>query len=206
MESVTGKARLILAFRCLGFLGVVGMGMSACATPHNSTSSYKLVLNAPGLEAVQPEVVVLREDYSQIVDRSTWNAGNAVWPKADLTVWRIKDNFRGQQVYIHEKSLPELIRSSLPGEWITLGGGGKSENVLGTLYFQRFRWKFDIECIFIRQGIDRFSDQVEVIGPGEPLGYIVIRGWYCVGPAEPNQDAAFQRFIHSIGIKGWALP
>ena len=206
MESVTRETEFLRALRCFALAGVVVMGTSACATPGASTDSYKLVLNAPGLENVQPKVDVIHEDYSQIIVRSAWNTSDSIWPQADLKFWRIKDNFRNLQIYVYESSLPDLVRSYLPGEWTAMGTDGKSKNVLGDVDYQRFRWKFDSECVFIRQGIDRFSDQTEVRGTGEPLGDMVIRGWYCVGPAEPNQDAAFRGFIQGIGIQGFALP
>ncbi len=206
MESVTGESKFLRAVRRLALVGVVAVGILGCATSGTSTNSYKLVLNAPGLETVQPKVVVIQEEYNKIVERSTWNANDTTWPQANLVFWRIKDMFRNRRVYVYQSSLPEQVRNFLPGEWITLSAGGKSENVLGDLDYQRFRWKFDIECIFIRQGVSRFSDQVEVSIHGVPIGDMVIQGWYCVGPAEPNQDTAFQGFINGIGIQGWALP
>jgi len=164
------------------------------------------VLNAPGLEAIQPKVVVIKEDYSDITERNTWNANDTTWPQADLLFSRIKDNFRNLKSYVDTYTLPELIQIFLPGEWITLGTSGKSKNVLGELDYQQFRWKFDIECIFVKQGVSRFSDQVELRGSGKPLGDMVIKGWYCVAPTEQNRDAAFQGFIRGIGIQGYALP
>ena len=165
-----------------------------------------MVLDAPGLETVQPEVVVIHDDYSQTIKRSTWKASHATWPQADLFFARIKDTFRNQQVYAYEGSLSEQIRIFLPDVVITLGAVGRTKNVLGDLDFQRFRRDQFGDCIFIEQGISRFSDQLGVIGSEEPLGDMVIRGWYCVSPTEANQDAAFQEFINGIGIQGWALP
>ena len=206
MESIVGESKFVRVSRCLASVGAVVAALSACATPGTSTDSYDLVLNAPGLETVQPEVVVIHDDYSQTVEQSTWKASHATWPQAALLFWRIKDTFRNQQVYVYEDSLPELIRIFLPDVVITLGAVGRTKNVLGDLDFQRFRRDQFGDCIFIEQGISRFSDQDEIIGSGEPLGDMVIQGWYCVGPAEQNQDAAFQGFINGIGIQGWALP
>ena len=62
MEPIAGDSRFFRALRCLA---LVGAALSACATPGTSTDSYDLVLNAPGLETVQPEVVVTHVgDYS----------------------------------------------------------------------------------------------------------------------------------------------
>lgn len=206
MESITGESRNLRLSRCVALVGVVAAALLACTTPGTPTESYELVLNAPGLETVQPQVVVTHDgDYSQ-VERSTWKARQATWPQADLVFWRIKDTFRNKQVYVYEDSLPEFIEVFLPSETITLGDGGSTKNVLGKLAFQRFSRGQFAECIFIEQGISRFSDQLGVIGSGDPLGDMVIRGWYCVGPSEPNQEAAFQGFIAGINIAGWSLP
>ncbi len=206
MESIGGESRFFRALRYLALVGVMIAGLWACAVPSTPTDSYELVLDAPGLKSARPQVVVLRDEYSQIVERSTWNASHATWPQAELIFWRIKDSFRHKQTYIHESSLPEFIGIFLPGENITLGSVGTAENELGDLEWQRFTRSQFAECIFIEQGISRFSDQVDVIGSGEPLGDMVIRGWYCVGSTEPNQDTVFQGFIAGIGIRGWALP
>ena len=205
LKNETGKNVFLRSLRCVALLGSVA-GMSACAAPGASTNSYKLVLNAPGLENVESKIDVVRDDYSQIVVRSTWSRSDSAWPHADLKLWRIKDNFRNLKIYVYQYSLPELISFYLPGERIALGMDGNSENVLGSLDYQRFRRNSDAECIFIRQGVSRFSDQINVRGSGKALGDMVIRGWYCVGRTEANQDAAFQGFVQGLGIQGFALP
>ena len=89
MASIAGQSRFLRALRHLVLVGVIVVAMSACATPGTYTDPYKLVLSAPGLENVQPEVVVTDETFNDIVERSTSNANKATWPKADLTFWRI---------------------------------------------------------------------------------------------------------------------
>ena len=54
--------------------------------------------------------------------------------------------------------------------------------------------------------MSRFADQVELLGGGDPLGDMIVRGWYCALPSEPNKHALFREFIASIGIYGYAVP
>lgn len=182
------------------------MAAIGCAGPGNSSESMELVLNAPGLENVQPVTREIKEDSNQIISLYIWNAGGTQWPQVTLYFLRIKDLIRQRITYVRKATLPELVESHFPGEPTTLGASGSAENVLGQLRFQRFRREAAGDCIFIEQGVSRFSDSVDVRGPWPPLGDMVVRGWYCAQSIEPSPSPAFRGFITGIGIRGWALP
>ena len=184
---------------------VFSWAASGCAGTGVTGDQYALVANPPGLKYISPLVSNTEHD-RYLVDRHQWTFTPGGWPAADLMFVRMKDIYRGSRTFIHSKSLSERIDTYFPTRNITIGAKGTTKNLLGNLDYRHFSVDTVADCIFIQQGISRFADQVEVNSGADPLGDMIIRGWYCARSSDPNQDALFREFIASIGIYGFAVP
>jgi len=185
--------------------GILALILSGCAGTAVTGDDYALVAHPPGLEYVAP-TITKKEFEKSFFERYQWTYRPGGWPAADLVFRRIKDIYRGSRTYVRSKSLAEGIDEYFSTREITLGSKGKTKNVLGEVNFRYFSVDTVADCIFIEQGISRFSDQVELYSGADPLGDMIVRGWYCLKPSEPNQYALFRQFMDSIGIYGYAVP
>lgn len=186
-------------------IGLVAIAASGCASPGVAGDDYELVADPPGLKFTTPTITEKEFDRT-FYERYQWTFRPGGWPAADLTFQRIKDIYRGSRQFIRTKTLAERIDDSFPVRDITLGTKGTRTNTLGPLDYQHFGVDEVAVCVMIEQGISRFSDQVTMRHGNEPLGDMIVRGWYCAKSSDPDKQAHFRQFINSIGIKGYAIP
>ncbi len=194
----------IRAGSCFLF-AVFSWAASGCAGTGVTGDQYALVANPPGLKYVTPMITNTEHD-RYLVDRFQWTFTPGGWPAADLVFVRMKDVYRGSRTFVHSKSLPEQVKIHFPNRSITTAAKGTTKNFLGDLDYQHFSLDTVADCIFIQQGISRFADQVEVNSGADPLGDMIVRGWYCAKSSDRNQGALFREFIANIGIHGYAVP
>lgn len=188
---------------CL-LLGAAASFMCGCAGPGVAGDDYELVANPPGLKFMTPTITKKEFDRA-FYERYQWTYRPGGWPAADLTFQRLKDIYRGSRQFIRSKTLPERIEAYFPTRDITLGTKGTTKNVLGELEYQHFGVDEIAVCIMIEQGMSRFSDQVTMRHGADPLGDMIVRGWYCAKASEPRIQPRFREFIDSIGIHGYAV-
>ncbi len=186
-------------------LAVLAWAASGCAGSGVTADRYALVANPPGLKYVSP-LISKQEHDKEFVERYQWTFSPGGWPAADLTFTRMKDVYRGSYSYIRTRSLSELTDVHFPTRKIGYGYKGITRNVLGELEYRQFSVDTVADCVFIEQGISRYSDQLDLRSGDAPLGDMIVRGWYCARSSDPNQDALFREFIASIGIFGFAVP
>lgn len=191
------RLALLAVFPVSVLVGCAGTGITG--------DNYELVADPPAMGALKP-VITKTEDDRSLAEQYRWVSRPAGWPAATLLLMRIKDNFRGNISYIRTKSLSEQIAATFPGRKVTLRDKGVQSNALGEISYQRFSIDKAADCIFIEKGMSRFADQVEFNSDAEPLGDMIVRGWYCALPAAPNQYDLFREFIASTGIRGYAVP
>lgn len=176
-----------------------------CAGSGVTADDYTLVANPPGLKYSSP-TTSKQEGDKEFIERYQWTFRPGGWPAADLTFIRMKEVYRGNYSYVRSKSLPDQIDGHFSTRTIRYGHKGIARNVLGELGYRQFSVDTVADCVFIEQGISRYSDQFDLRSGAEPLGDMVIRGWYCAKSSEPYQDTLFRKFIASIGIYGFAVP
>ena len=186
-------------------LAVLAWAASGCAGSGVTADRYALVSNPPGLKYVSP-TISKREYDKDIVERYQWTFRPGGWPAADLTFRRMKDTYRNSYSYFRTHSLSEQIDRHFSTRTIGYGYKGITRNVLGELEYRQFSVDTVADCVFMEQGISRYSDQFDLRNGADPLGDMIVRGWYCARSSDPNQDALFREFIASIGIYGYAVP
>jgi hypothetical protein len=191
---------------CCLLLGALASVTSGCASSGATGDDYELVVNPPQLESVSPTISKQEVDRA-LYDHYRWTYHPGGWPAADIVFVRIKEIYGGRLSFVRRESLADHINTAFSARNITLGTKGTRKNVLGGLEYQYFSVDTVADCIFIQQGISRFSDQFEFTGiTNEPLGDMYVRGWYCAKSSEPYPGSLFREFIESIGIRGYAVP
>lgn len=180
-----------------------------CSGPGISGDDYELVAEPPGLQHVEPMKTRV-DQQRRIIELYRWTLQSVEWPKAQLIFARMKDIYRGNFTFARDpakaRTMYERINISFPSRNVQLQGSGRTRNALGPVDFQRFTVDEDAECTYIEQGMSRFSDQVELRSSAEPLGDMLVFGWYCAADGTASLAERFAAFIASIGIRGYAMP
>ena len=132
-----------------------------CAGSGVTADDYTLVANPPGLKHSSP-TTSKQEGDKEFIERYQWTFRPGGWPAADLTFMRMKDVYRGNYSYIRSNSLPDHIDRHFSTRTIRYGHKGIARNVLGELEYRQFSVDTVADCVFIEQGISRFSDQIDL--------------------------------------------
>ena len=165
-----------------------------------------LVLYAPGLDT--PRVSFKRKlDGFTIYEQGNWRPAVGDYPEAHLILLRINSIAPSGMTFVREPPLEARTKQWLHSNGVEMGAGGRYENVLGGLEYQRFTRAGVAECVFMRQFGDTFSDQRDYFSDGTTgHGNIMIRGYYCVAPFYELSQRTLRRFLTGIGLKGFGVP
>ncbi len=163
-----------------------------------------LRLEAPGLRDVTPRLRQARKGWIHF-DHGYWKRPGAEYPRAEIHLLHIDDLIRRERTFVVNESIADRTRSVAPGCAVLLASG-TARNRFDDVEYQRYRRVDGAECIYVRQGRSTSSENLSVIGSGEPIGDMRLEGWYCTAPATADLDVVFAGFVNGIGVKGFAEP
>jgi hypothetical protein len=171
-----------------------------------SADEANLVLYAPGLD--EPQVSFKRKTRGlQDIEWGHWRPAVGASPEAHIVLFRFTGAAPSGMTWVGEPPLEERVRNWFRSGSVEIGVSGKYENVLGKGEYLRFTREGAIECVFMRQYGDTFSDQRNYLPDGNaPLGNIMILGYYCVATFTELLQATLERFVAGIGLKSLAVP
>jgi hypothetical protein len=217
MEPISAKSSFSRSLRCLLLTGVVAKGLLGCAEPGQSSSSQgswepiptdeaSLVLYAPGLESPRVQFTRMVDGFT-MYEMGHWNPATGGSPVAEIVVLRISSSAPSGMTFVREPPLEERIKGWFGENNVETESVAKFKNVLGPLEYMRFTRYGAIQCVFMRQYGDTFSDQRDYFSDGSTgHGNIMIRGYYCVAPNRELSQSTLERFLTGIGLKGFGVP
>lgn len=185
-----------------GCAGTEPNGDETTAMRRVSAEEADLMLDAPGLENATVNIV-RREKGFEIQEEGHWQSSSSSWPEAALYLRRLNDLARTNRSYYATKPMSESVQDFFGGESIALGEAGTTSNRIGNVEFQRFERFGVIACVLVRQGRSTHADELSLPHGHDPLGDIIVMGWYCTDPRRADAEAAIRGFISGIGLRGF---
>ncbi len=171
-----------------------------------SESDAKLVFYGPGLAGIVPQRTRSKNIHAT-TESGIWTNTYNRFPKASFFLVEAS----GRSVFVQEAfpTLQDQIKGWSEDARVDFLQDGVDENVLGRVYFQRYRVNALIECVGVRQFFGGDAGEGLVRGFGEQatvVGTKTIFGTYCVGPGSDLDDATIKAVVGAIGYKPFAVP
>lgn len=164
-----------------------------------------LEIRAPGLLGVEAQRTVEQRGWI-IYERGLWRAPASRWPEAVVDFARISEKIRSTRTFVRGDPLPERVRERFGSGRISIGESGNAINRFEELEYTKFTLDSSITCIYLRQGRSTSAELGEIIGAGDPIGDMMVEGYYCADPSHGDTDAALAGFVNGIGVRGFAEP
>ena len=203
-ERMMKAGALAVAIILFGFASVAA-GQEPTPDPL-SESDAKLVFLGPGLAGIVPQRTRTK-DIHGTSETGFWTNTFDRFPKATFFLIEAGAN----SVFVQEAfpTFPDQIKDWYKDVRVDFLQDGVIENVLGRVYFQRYRLNALIECVGVRQFFGDDAGEGPARGFDElstALGTKAIFGTYCVGPASDIDDATIKAVVGGIGYKPFAVP